>query len=229
MLAQSTTSSLLAPLLFLAAVHALTQPAQAEQSGKEPFPTYVPGSHDLQEWAVEDGRGKVKSQTPVAVRKMMGQEAEMFFQEFWQFEQDDPQASFSSNALHEPATWPNSSKLLPFFAPIARHHASDASSFPIRWARGLVPQLHSRAFQCPTNTNACTTINRPNSCCPLGDTCQLVTNTGQGEVACCGNGQTCAGNVQDCANGYQSCPSNEGGGCCLPGYACVGTIGCERS
>ncbi|KAI4107767.1 MAG: hypothetical protein L6R37_001452 [Teloschistes peruensis] len=229
MLAHSTTSSLLTPLLFLVVIRGLTPPASADHSVNS-------DRHDAQEWTVEESPEKAKlQQMPVAVRKMMEQEAEMFFQEYWQVEQNDRhfnpdhEPSSSGSAAHEPDHWTNSSTLLPFFAPIALHHDTDASAFPLRWARGLLPQLHSRTFQCPANTNACTSIDRPNSCCPTGDSCQLVMNTGRGEVACCGNGQTCAGNVQECATGYQSCPGNEGGGCCLPGYACVGKIGCAHS
>ncbi|KAL8696633.1 MAG: hypothetical protein Q9201_007562, partial [Fulgogasparrea decipioides] len=171
---------------------------------------------------------------PVAVRKMMDQEDEMFFQDYWRFDQatvnrnpiSKPPADISKHADRAVDTWTNTSLLPPFHAPLALHHDPDTTSLSdVRWARALVPQLSDRAFHCPNGTDACTGIDRPNSCCPVGDSCQLVTDNGQGDVACCGSGQTCAGNVQDCAQGYQSCPGAAGGGCCVPGYACVGTVG----
>ncbi|KAL2430837.1 hypothetical protein ABEF95_013834 [Exophiala dermatitidis] len=41
-----------------------------------------------------------------------------------------------------------------------------------------------RGFQCPSGTTACTSIDRPNSCCATDSTCQLVTDTGLGDVGC---------------------------------------------
>ncbi|KAL8695276.1 MAG: hypothetical protein Q9218_000174 [Villophora microphyllina] len=218
MLAHLTTLFFLAPLLFLLAGDNFTSPVQAQQPDTQPSSPYNDDRDDFQDWAMETRRESVEAQVPVAVRKMMGQEAEMFFQDYWQFEQEDRhQPTTSGKTVYNSEVWMNTSLLPPLLAPIALHQDSDASSSPLRWARGLVPHLHNRAFQCPTNTNACTDIDRPNSCCPYGDSCQLMTNTGQGDVACCGIGHTCAGKVQNCAPNYQSCPSNEGGGCCLPG------------
>ncbi|KAL9590838.1 MAG: hypothetical protein Q9203_000384 [Teloschistes exilis] len=113
MLAHSTTSSLLTPLLFLVVVHGLTPPASADHSVNS-------DRHDVREWRVEESPEKAKlKQMPVAVRKMMGQEAEMFFQEYWQFEQDDRhftpdhEPSSSGSAAHEPDHWTNSCFRLP--------------------------------------------------------------------------------------------------------------------
>ncbi|KAI4201928.1 MAG: hypothetical protein LQ350_002976 [Teloschistes chrysophthalmus] len=101
MLAHSTTSSLLTPLLFLVAVHGLIPSASADRSGNS-------DRHDLQERAMEESPEKAElQQMPVAVRKMMGQEAEMFFQEYWQFEQDDrhftPNHEETSSSSIEPS------------------------------------------------------------------------------------------------------------------------------
>ena len=233
----------LAPLHLLVA-QGLIPPAQTEQLARRQSSSDGYNKHGSQAWAgrVEENEEVIR-QEPIAVRKMMDNESEMFFQEYWQFDeetddwdalQSEPEESrLRTSDLHEVTSaadaWSNASMVLPFQAPFALHRDTETTPFYSHWARGLFPLLHERAFSCPNGTNACTGLNRPNSCCPFGSTCQLVTDTGQGDVACCGSGQTCAGNVQDCAVGYASCPSAAGGGCCIRDYACVGTIGCKSS
>lgn len=242
MLVHSQLLPQLARLLLLAAdTFLLVQPSQAEQiARRQPFvENYNQGGS--QPWTRRAEQERRAVQEPIAVRKMMDNEGEMFFQDYWQFDQeaDDSAASQPeptssklrpktySHALDPADRWTNASLLLPFQAPFALHRDFDSPPSISHWARALLPQLHDRAFHCPTDTDACTSIDRPNSCCPSGSSCQLVTDSGQGDVACCGSGQTCAGNVQDCAAGYTNCPGAAGGGCCVPGYACIGTIGCK--
>ncbi len=215
--------------LFLAHITVLISPARSKQHGSRR--TLYDG-HSDDAGAIGYGHDEQEHSTAhklIAMRKMTGTEEEMFFQDFWRFDLETPKLPKEppSKAISTPEIRTNASLVLPLQHPFALHRVTDESSANRHWARGLhQPNLWDRAFQCPTGTDACTGIDRPDSCCPSGNTCQLVTNTGQGDVACCGSGQTCAGEVQDCAPGYQSCPGDAGGGCCVPGYACVGTVGC---
>lgn len=241
MLVYSRLFSQLALLLSLVAnTFLLVRPAQAEQ---------IAGCQPVIEECNEDGSQiwatgvEYERPEPIAVRKMIDKESEMFFQDYWQFDQEpthqdasrsepENQKLRSKSYSHNPEPidrWANASLVLPFQAPFALHRNEGSTPSLSHWARGILPHLHDRAFQCPSDTEACTSINRPNSCCPSGSSCQLVKDSGHGDVACCGSGQTCAGNVQDCAAGNTNCPGNAGGGCCVPGYACVGTIGCEST
>ncbi|OJD26206.1 hypothetical protein ACJ73_02415, partial [Blastomyces percursus] len=91
-----------------------------------------------------------------------------------------------------------------------------------RWAaRGQDLIFEKRRFKCPLDTEPCTYINRPNSCCGKGSKCVFVKDTGLGDVGCCGAGESCSGDLTRCAYGYSPCPDNPGGGCCIPGYSCV--------
>ncbi|KAJ6130919.1 hypothetical protein N7512_003699 [Penicillium capsulatum] len=126
------------------------------------------------------------------VRKMGFDEGEKFFFEDWRFIDD-------SSALLIPRSYP----LEEAFHPSRRG-----------W-------LKARDFKCPTDTHACTNIHRSDRCCGLGSTCELVKDTGSGEVGCCANGSICSGVVGSCQRGYTACSSALGGGCCIPGYECV--------
>lgn len=186
---------------------------------------------------------------PAGVRKMSDDEGEMFFMEYWQFEHEDDDRSMDDRrdqvlkrgipSLRIPGAhgtdgvdehWANASiphKLLP---PFPLHYDKQDKINPhIGWSplspRALFPSHAKRDFQCPTGTSACTSINRPNSCCATGETCQIITNTGLGDVGCCGQGLTCSGAVSNCSPGNTPCPSAQGGGCCIPGFACV-DVGC---
>jgi hypothetical protein len=88
--------------------------------------------------------------------------------------------------------------------------------------------LAKRAFECPAGTRDCAGIGRPTSCCAQGETCQLVPDTGLGDVGCCAAGKTCAGAVRNCEAGYAACAASIGGGCCIPNYECV-AMGCKFS
>ncbi|KAK2737773.1 Bud site selection protein 6 [Myotisia sp. PD_48] len=81
--------------------------------------------------------------------------------------------------------------------------------------------LGKRQFRCPAGTSPCNSIDRPNSCCNTSDTCQIVEDTGLGDVGCCSEGSVCSGEIHSCPEGFKSCPDHDGGGCCTPGYTCV--------
>lgn len=181
-------------------------------------------------------------QKPVGARKMRGDASEMFFMEYWQF---DPKIK-DTNAL---PTWGTNRPELSIYdednigddaahrrnaslphllgAPFALHSERHPTLSPVlRNIPRALSLLGERAFQCPSGTSSCSSISRPDSCCPSGESCQLISDTGQGDVGCCGQGQSCSPQVAGCQQGYSSCPGNQGGGCCIPGYACLG-VGCK--
>ena len=188
----------------------------------------------------------VTEATPSKVRKMSADEGEMFFPEYWSFEagsgdssrplfdieqriQRSPDYSVERDTEQPTA---NSSVLQSLQAPYALHshehfNAQAPIGRPLRSPRDIF-SLDPRTFACPADTTACTSISRPNSCCPNGSSCQMVTDTGLGDVGCCGNGQSCGGQIAGCSNGDTSCPDGDGGGCCVAGYSCSG-VGCAVS
>lgn len=176
-------------------------------------------------------------QMPTGVQKMSGDEGEKFLMTYWRFEYQDPeqeggQSLFILETRGRAAesldlgVGANGTVLHPLLPPLLLHTADEQTSLSNRFLRGILPSLEKRGFQCPAGTSTCQSVGRPNSCCANGETCELITDTGLGDVGCCGQGQTCSGRVTTCDAGYTSCPNNPGGGCCIPGYACV-DIGCE--
>lgn len=185
----------------------------------------------------------ITEKVAVGVRKMSGDEGEMFFPDYWNFEAGTGDSSElkldkrkptlrSANRLVDTevsGACANFSILQPLQAPFALHTFEHLKGQTLRARLIKSPReffsLDQRDFQCPGNTVVCNSINRPNSCCPTGSTCQLITNSGSGDVGCCGEGQTCGGNVSGCPAGDTTCPNAAGGGCCVSGYRCSG-VGC---
>lgn len=150
-------------------------------------------------------------QSPVrGVKKMSTDEGEKFFLDYWQFEDgilvgnQTDEATEIENDIKE-----RSSPLQPAFA------RNDASY-----------SLFRRDFKCPTDTDPCNSINRPDRCCKSGYTCELIPDRGAGDVGCCPRGETCSDIIGSCGAEYTSCSEALGGGCCIPGYECV-TGGCK--
>lgn len=188
---------------------------------------------------------KLASQRPIGLHKMSGDEGEMFFPEYWVFDSElknapankpmerrTPFLRLPSEHQHSgiQEDLANSTWLYPLQASLSLHSDQQIESKRLlrklhRLPRALRYQLDERDFRCPGNTLSCTSINRPNSCCPSGESCQLITNNGLGDVGCCAQGQTCSQQVSTCQEGYKSCPGSSGGGCCIPGYDCDG-VGC---
>jgi hypothetical protein len=166
---------------------------------------------------------------PIGLRKMTDDENEMFFLDYWQFEEDDD-AQQSLAKRSDLTQYLNSTfeegGLLP---PLLVHSNTPAQSqledrIPL-FARS---NLFERDYMCPKGTYSCYSINRPYSCCVTGEVCVSITDTGLGDVGCCPQGQTCNGQVAQCdtSAGYKSCPGYGGGGCCIPNFDCSG-VGCE--
>lgn len=175
------------------------------------------------------------------IRKMSGNENEMFFPHFWTFEpvgdaigegndlgkrESTAFPDALNSSVYSSADWSNASVLYPLQAPLALHGEQQIRKDLIfgRFSRGLLHR--DTGFKCPNNSSDCSSIGRPNSCCSNGLICQLIEDSGQGDVGCCAEGETCNGAVQ-CAPGYSGCPGAYGGGCCLPGFQCYG-IGCAK-
>ncbi|KAL1874970.1 hypothetical protein Plec18167_005638 [Paecilomyces lecythidis] len=171
---------------------------------------------------------------------MSDDEGEKFWPEYWYFGDEVENVGLNDTAgkqyRHEEAdsgsnTWLNHSELIPYRPSFPLHSSGGAGGAPyligryIPAPRDLLSPLAKRAFQCPAGSHSCSSINRPSSCCGTGEICQLIQDTGLGDVGCCPQGQSCSGSVTTCGAGYSSCPSNPGGGCCIPGYECVNS-GC---
>ena len=186
------------------------------------------------------------TQMLIGIRKMSGDEAEMFFPEYWSFEttsDHNPEVNLDKRVptLHSlkpfndreaSAECTNASMPQPLQAPFALHANEEFDDRPLlrRLLNSPRATFHpeKRDFQCPGDTTVCSSINQPNSCCPAGTTCQSITDSGNGAVGCCPSGQTCSEQVSDCQAPDISCPESSGGGCCIPGYICSG-VGCKCS
>ncbi|KAL2817851.1 hypothetical protein BJX63DRAFT_419468 [Aspergillus granulosus] len=147
---------------------------------------------------------------------MSDDEGEKFFMKYWHFSDTMvANSTATSNSNHNTdidrrTTLPRSYPLKSPFAP-GLERISDLRLSP----------LVRRDFECPSGTYGCTSIDRPDTCCRTDETCVVVEDTGSGAVGCCPAGQDCSGTIGSCYEGYTSCPSSLGGGCCIPGFACV--------
>ena len=162
---------------------------------------------------------RLQQQPVVGMRKMSTDPEEKFYLDYWSFEPDADDHNFDSwtNTSSSPRSQPcsplHSNQTLP---KVPRH-----IPFSL-WGRS---SSEKRDFQCPSGTVACSSIGYPDSCCPSGETCQIVQDTGLGNVGCCPAGEICAGSLSSCSAGQTPCPNNPGGGCCIAGYACL-DVGC---
>lgn len=212
-----------------------------------PHVKHFPGDERLVQKKLEV-QEKLATQRPLGLLKMNPKECEMFFPEYWQFDADGDAGSAASadnETLNSglwrpgkegkaPPEWEISTSADLLEAPLKLHQLHriqpvrppPAFNWLPRLPRGLFSALDKREFQCPGDTLSCTGIDRPNSCCPIGGTCQLIPYGEQGDVGCCREGQTCSQQAAGCLSGYTSCPVSSGGGCCIPGYDCV-DVGCE--
>ena len=182
---------------------------------------------------------RMATQAPTAVRKMSEDPREMFFLDYWEFDDMGEKLAASLHDIHDQSSQappalqqelqrsPNMSIPSPPLPPLLLHSDDRTESFfNFRlFPRGL---LAPRSFQCPQNTNNCSSINRPNNCCNQDQECVIIPDTGLGDVGCCAKGDSCSGIVSQCEtkDGYTSCPGSPNGGCCIPNYTCDG-VGCK--
>lgn len=158
------------------------------------------------------------SQTPAGLRKMPPDPNEMFFLDYWTFDETDEEILANATDLDNGLLPP----LLPhMYSPNPQYPPYLLGPFGYR-------ALSKRDFQCPSGYSSCSSINQPNSCCASGSTCVSVPDTGLGPVGCCPGGSSCGSVVGSCntASGYKSCPDSSNGGCCMPGFDCL-DVGCK--
>jgi len=170
---------------------------------------------------------------------------EKFYMHYWQYEEDLEQSSIPEFQLGHPLRSRDEeedAKLLAnasaavSYKPAFALHADDGSSYQDLKARGAVAALaalEKRQFACPTGTSDCSSIGAPYACCPTGEQCYNVTDTGYGSVGCCPDGATCGGSITSCGGSNTPCLANTGGnyqpgGCCIPNYVCAG-LGCRST
>jgi hypothetical protein len=156
---------------------------------------------------------RLQHEKPVGVKKMSLDEGEMFMLENW---------IFASDAQQRRAEYGEFGKGSSALRPLTQNE--------FRERMHIRDVLLNRQFKCPDGTSSCSAIGAPDVCCGTGSTCMHTSGTGvAGDVGCCPEGQTCAGAVScDEASGYTSCPGSSNGGCCLPGFSCMG-VGCKYS
>ncbi|KAF2198738.1 hypothetical protein GQ43DRAFT_400289 [Delitschia confertaspora ATCC 74209] len=176
---------------------------------------------------------RLQREKPIGVKKMSTDEGEMFFLDNWIFAGDINPVEEKSVKRSETWIMERSSdseeyrnvSVQPAFSPLRPHSEFSFSGPDMRFAK-RTDLLLERDFKCPEGTKDCSSIGAPNSCCGAFDTCINVQDTGFGTVGCCAQGSNCAGSIScDTKNGYTSCPASPNGGCCLPGYSCMG-VGC---
>ena len=144
---------------------------------------------------------------------MSGDPGEKFYLDYWLF-------------ADEIANWANESLHVPFTNSFPLHNDNRSSILPRYLDLRRLSLFQKRDYQCPTGTNSCSSISRQDSCCAVGSTCQIIQDTGLGDVGCCAAEEACSGSVSECGgNGYTSCPNSPNGGCCIPGYGCF-DVGC---
>ena len=168
------------------------------------------------------------NQTPNALRKMSSDEGQMFFLEYWSFSGDgaDNKQKLENKDIPNGSGEQCAETLgnIPQTCPPQPALLLHGDKLPTMSNRFLRNPLEKRDFSCPTGTTSCASINRPDSCCENGLQCNIITDTGLGDVGCCAD-SSCSGEVTGCQAGYTACPASQGGGCCIPGYACSG-VGC---
>lgn len=210
----------------------------------EPWPYNLPKHEkywpEHEEFVKRDAniQQRMAGQPPAGVQKMSGDPGEKFYLEYWQFEdasveveQDNAVKDFKRRAetpnVDLDEQYSNASLAENLLPPLLLHsEAHDAGRSLLRFLpRNL---FDKRAFECPSGTNSCASISRPNSCCPSSETCVIVEDTGLGDVGCCPAGSSCSGGLSNCntAEGYTSCPESDNGGCCIPGFTCQ-DVGCK--
>ncbi|KAK7555767.1 hypothetical protein IWX49DRAFT_553265 [Phyllosticta citricarpa] len=173
-------------------------------------------------------RARINVEVPRVVRKMSDDPGQKFYLDYWEFAAAAAGADRNQVTLGDDDDFLNVTLLPPVLK-----HAEDVGrhwNFPRFFPQGEHGAVQRRDFQCPTGTSACTSIDRPDSCCGAGEVCQIVQDTGNGDVGCCPEGSTCGGGVANCdtSAGYSSCPDSTNGGCCIPDYYCSG-VGCLKA
>lgn len=189
-----------------------------------------------------NAQSRLLDQNPTGMRKMSLDSGEMFFLEYWHFQESGGGLAGSNHGTAGAISVPhgsvgrvddsdgastNSSKPRAAELPILLHSCRHLVQPPLlaRYLNIGRSPLYSRDFTCPGGTSSCASVGRPNSCCSSGLACTIIADTGLGDVGCCSSNSPCNGQVRSCPISYTACSANQGGGCCIPGYRCSG-VGC---
>lgn len=160
----------------------------------------------------------------LGVKKMSEDEGEKFFLDYWGFGDDVSSGNISERHLSDEDGFPPArfvAQSYPFGPSYSLGTDGESQSLPRENNNSAVNLFEKRDFKCPTGTTACLSIGRSDRCCGSGETCQIVADTGHGNVGCCPSWKTCSGMIGSCQSGYTACSQALGGGCCIPGYDCV--------
>jgi progranulin len=237
------------PLLLLLSSSIATTVTAASDLQTWPEVTATPTDSRLQEQLVrqrslEIQERMLRATAPVGIRKMSADESEKFFWDYWDFGDGDMSLGSSAGAAESSGELPllrsraierddlglaNLTLQNGLLPPLSLH---EQTSVDEQYASWWLPRslFAKRAFQCPSNTRNCSSIQRPLSCCGMDEMCVIVEDTGLGDVGCCpsADGSNCGGQVSQCDTdaGFTSCKGSDHSGCCIPNYKCQG-VGCE--
>jgi progranulin len=219
MLPHSRLVSLPTSLLFLILSSSILPTISAEPQW--PHNQYSPDEAHLIKRGLESLK-KLEVQKPIAVRKMSTDPNEMFFLDYWEF--DDTDSDTAECTLDDKPYTPGANESTSYLLelPVLLH----SSNLPEALLRHFNP-LVKRDFVCPTGYSTCAANS--NLCCPSGQTCVSIQDTGSGSMGCCPSGVACQTGALGCNSnaGYSTCPgASNGGGCCIPNYTCFG-LGCR--
>ncbi|OQE37906.1 hypothetical protein PENCOP_c009G06742 [Penicillium coprophilum] len=136
------------------------------------------------------------------VKKMTEDEGEKFFLHYWDFGNVPLSGNLSERQLSDedgfsPARFVAQS--YPFGPSYSLGSDGNNQFLPRGNSYSANNLLESRDFQCPTGTSACTSIGRSDRCCGAGETCEIVADTGHGDVGCCPSWKMCSGMIGSCA------------------------------
>ncbi|OQD62999.1 hypothetical protein PENPOL_c010G05392 [Penicillium polonicum] len=141
----------------------------------------------------------------LGVKKMSEDEGEKFFLDYWSFGDDSSSGNISERYLSDedgfsPARFVAQSYP---FGPAYSLGSDGDSQFLHRENNDSANNLfEKRDFKCPTGTTACVSIGRSDRCCGSGETCEIVADTGHGNVGCCPSWKTCSGMIGSCQSAY---------------------------
>ncbi|KAJ5286026.1 hypothetical protein N7524_001332 [Penicillium chrysogenum] len=159
----------------------------------------------------------------LGVKKMSDDEGEKFFLDYWSFGDDYSSGNVTEGHISDDGFSPARfvAQSYPFAPSYSLGTDGDSQFLPWENSHSANNLLEKRDFKCPAGTWACTSIGRSDRCCGSGETCEIVADTGHGDVGCCPSWKTCSGMIGSCQSGYTACSEALGGGCCIPGYDCV--------
>jgi hypothetical protein len=193
----------------------LSDPSGAELQWPHNIPRglkYFPEDEPLVKRGLEAHRQLARGEkAPTGVMRMSPDPNEMFFLDYWLFDESD-EIKYTNGTES-------------FLPPMLAHATSPNP-------RSLLHALQKRDFSCPSGFTNCAGVGRQYSCCANGSTCVIVQDTGLGDVGCCPSGTSCGSGAAlgtcDTGSGYKSCPGSSNGGCCMPGFDCLG-VGCKST